>query len=90
MSGSMTEGYDPKSDKAKVKIQIMAIIHAVVYISFGVIILVNVMAITFLYIDYAQGRFEIQKRDAMISALILSGKVDSFIVQTHPDQQATE
>ncbi len=74
----------------KVRIYITDIIHAFVYLAFGIIILVNVVAITRLYIDYAQGRVEIQKRDAMISALLLSGKVDAFIVQTHPSKQAKE
>lgn len=69
------------------KARITSIIHAVVYISFGIIMLANIVAITYIYIDYAQGRFEIQKRDAMIQALLLSGKVDAFIVRTHPEQR---
>lgn len=69
------------------KVKVMAIIHAVVYVAFGVIMLANIVAITYIYIDYAQGRFEIQKRDAMIQALLLSGKVDAFIVRTHPEQR---
>ena len=70
-----------------IKIHIMPVIHTIVYISFGIIMLVNIVALTYIYIDYAKGRVEIQKRDAMIQALLLSGKVDAFIVQTHPDQQ---
>ena len=72
------------------KIKIMSIIHAVVCISFGLIMLANIVAITYIYIDYTQARFEIQKRDAKIQALLLSGKVDAFIVRTHPEQQAKE
>lgn len=73
-----------------IKIQIVAIIHAVVYVSFGLIILANIVALTYIYIDYSQGRVEIQRRDAMIQALLLSGKVDAFIVQTHPSQQESK
>lgn len=69
------------------KIKIMAIIHAVVYVAFGIIMLANIVAITFIYIDYGRARVEIQKRDATIHALLISGKVDAFIVQTHPDQR---
>ena len=70
-----------------IKTHIMSIIHAVVYVSFGIIMLANIMAITFIYIDYGRGRVEIQRRDAMIQALLLSGKVDAFIVQAHPGQR---
>ena len=70
-----------------IKIQIVAIIHAVVYVSFGLIILANIVALTYIYIDYSQGRVEIQRRDAIIQALLISGKVDAFIVQTHPGRR---
>ena len=69
------------------KIKVMAIIHAIVYMAFGIIMLANIVAITFIYIDYGNARFEIQRRDATIHALLISGKVDAFIVQTHPDQR---
>lgn len=69
------------------KVHITSIIHAVVYVLFGLIMLANIMAITFIYIDYGRARVEIQKRDATIQALLISGKVDAFIVQTHPDQR---
>ena len=69
------------------KVRIMSIIHAVVYVSFGVIMLANIVAITFIYIDYGRARVEIQKRDATIQALLISGKVDAFIVQAHPGQR---
>lgn len=70
-----------------IKAHITSIVHAVVYVSFGLIMLANIVAVTFIYIDYGRARVEIQKRDAMIQALLLSGKVDAFIVQTHPDQR---
>ena len=73
-----------------IKVQIMAIIHVVVYISFGLIILANNVALTYIYIDYERGRVEIQKRDATIQALLVSGKVDAFIVQTHPGQRESK
>ena len=54
---------------------------------FCIIMLANIMTLTFVYIDYTQGRVEIQRRDATIQALLITGKVDAFIVQTHPNQQ---
>ena len=61
------------------KIKVRTLIDVVIYTVFYFIILASVAAITTIYVDNAKVRFEIQKRDVTIEALVTSCKMDWLI-----------
>ena len=61
------------------KVKIRVLIDIMIYTAFCIIILLSVAAITTIYIDNADARFEIQKRDVTIEALITSCKINWLI-----------
>lgn len=61
------------------KIKLRTLLDIVIYVTFCIIILVQTLAIINVYIDNADARFEIQKRDVTIEALITSCKMSWLI-----------
>ena len=72
------------------KIRIKTIIDIIVVISFSIIILISISAITINHIRIAELRTVIQMKDVQIEALITSCKMDWLIKQRRPDLEDRE
>lgn len=62
-----------------IKIYIKAIINTVVYLTFGIIILISIFALTFSHIENSQLKFIIQKKQVEIQALLVACEQDYLI-----------
>ena len=63
----------------RIKIRIKSIIDTVIYITFAIIMLVSLAGVTFSHIDNKQLRVIIQKKNAVIEALVVACKMDYLI-----------
>lgn len=66
------------------------ILHIIIFGFLVIIFLLNISAVTVKHIENRDLNVEIQRRGAVIEALLITGKVDAFIVQTHSEEEKNE